>query len=263
MIWRRQHTPTDRDLAAFADGSLPAARRGQVEQALSESPQLRSAVAAQRQVLRTIDAAAGERAPSSLRARVALAQPPPRRVGPSRLAGALGTVVVGAGAAAVVAVVVVVGGGTAAPTVAQASVLTSRAPQTAVAEPVVDQGTLPGVRAVGLTYPDWEDHFGYRARGVRRDSFNGRLVTTVFYTRGASQVAYEIVSGSPLRQGGIASITRLNGVKLWSMATPAGRAVSWLRDGHMCILIGSNTSQSALQSLAAWREGGREPYIRG
>jgi hypothetical protein len=31
----------------------------------------------------------------------------------------------------------------------------------------------------------------------------------------------------------------------------------------MCILIGSHTSQSALQSLAAWREGGREPYIRG
>jgi hypothetical protein len=147
--------------------------------------------------------------------------------------------------------------------VAQAAVLTSRMPQTSVAQPPLHQGTLPGVRAVGLTYPDWGDHFGYKARGVRRDTLNGRLVTTVFYSRGASQVAYEIVSGSPLRQGGTFSSTSLQGVKLWSMPTPAGQAVSWLRDGHMCILIGSHTSLSELQSLAAWREGGREPYIRG
>jgi hypothetical protein len=263
MIRRHRHTPTDRDLAAFADGSLPAARRGEVEQALSESPQLRTAVAAQRQALRAIYAAATERAPASLRARVALAQPPARRAGPSRLAAGLGTALVGAGAAAVVAVVVVVGGGSASPTVAQAAVLTSRLPQMGVAEPALDTGTLPGVRAVGLTYPYWEDHFGYKAQGVRRDSLNGRRVTTVFYSRGASQVAYEIVSGPPLRQGGTFSSTSLQGVELRSMATPAGQVVSWLRDGHTCILIGSHTSLSALQNLAAWREGGREPYIRG
>ena len=260
MILRRRYTPTDRDLAAFADGSLPAARRGQVEQALSESPRLRAAVAAQRDALRAIDAAARERAPAALRARVALAHSPARRVGPSRLMAALGTAVVGAGAAAVTAVVVVLGGGTGAPTVAQAAVLTSRMPQVGVAEPVSDRGTLPGVSAVGLTYPYWEDHFGYKARGVRRDRLNGRLVTTVFYGRGASQVAYEIVSGAPLRQGGPVSSTSLEGVRLWSMATPAGQAVSWLRDGHTCILIGSHTNLSALLNLAAWHEGGRIPY---
>ncbi len=260
MTWRRHHTPTDRDLAAFADGSLPAARRGQVEQALSDSPRLRAAVAAQQRVLKAIDAAASERAPSSLRARVALAQPPARRSGPSRLTAALSTAVVAAGAAAVVAVVVVVGGGTAGPTVAQAAVLTSRAPTAGVAEPVAEVHTLPGVRAVGLTYPYWEDHFGYKARGVRRDSLDGRLVTIVFYRRGASQVAYEIVSGSPLRQGGKVRSTVLEGVRLSSMTTPSGQAVSWLRDGHTCILIGSHTNLSELQGLAAWHDGGRVPY---
>src|SRR5690242_17871941 len=140
MIWRRRYTPTDRDLAAFADGSLPAARRGQVEEAVSDSRRLRAAVAAQRQALRAIDAAARERAPASLRASLARAQPSAGRVGPGRLAATLGTAVVGVGAAAVVAVVVVVGGGT-APTVAQAAVLTSRMPQLTVAEPTVDKET--------------------------------------------------------------------------------------------------------------------------
>lgn len=260
MIRRRRYTPTERDLAAFADGSLPAARRGQVEQAVSESPHLQSAVAAQRHALRAIDAAARGRAPSSLQARVALAQPPARRAGPSRLAAALGTAVVGVGAAAVVAVVVVLGGGTAAPTVAQAAVLTSRLPQMGVAEPAVDQGTLSGVRAVGLTYPYWEDHFGYTARGVRRDTLGGRRVTTVFYSRGTSQVAYEIVSGPPLQPGGQVSSTELQGVQLSLMGTPSGQVVSWLRDGHTCILTGSGTSVSTLQNLAAWRQGGRIPY---
>lgn len=259
MIRRRRYTPTERDLAAFADGSLPAARRAQVEQAVSESPQLHSAVTAQRDALRAIDAAARERAPSSLRARVALVQPPARRAGPSRWAAALGTAVVGVGAAAVVAVVVLVGGGT-APTVAQAAVLPSRLPQMGVAEPVLDRGSLPGVRAVGLTYPYWEDHFGYKARGVRRDTLGGRQVTTVFYSRGASHVAYEIVSGPPLRQGGPVSSSELEGVQLWSMGTPSGQVVSWLRDGHTCILVGSGTSVSTLRDLAAWREGGRVPY---
>jgi hypothetical protein len=246
-------------LAAFADGTLPAARRGQVEEAVSDSRRLRAAVAAQRQALRAIDAAARERAPASLRASLALAQPSARRVGPGRLAATLATALVGVGAAAVVTVVVVVGGGT-APTVAQAAVLTSRMPQLTVAEPGVDNGTLPGVRAVGLTFPYWEDHFGYKARGVRTVTLGGRLVKTVFYSRGASQVAYEIVSGPPLRQGGQVSTTELQNVKLSLMATSSGQVVSWLRDGHTCILIGSNTPVSTLQDLASWHEGGRIPY---
>jgi hypothetical protein len=169
--------------------------------------------------------------------------------------------VVGAGAAAVVAVVVLVGGGTAEPTVAQAAVLTSRAPQLGVAEPVAERGTLPGVSAAGLTYPYWEDHFGYKAQGLRRDSLDGRRVTTVFYGRGASRVAYEIVSGPPLRQGEpVSTTTTLEGVRMWSMPTPAGQAVSWMRDGHTCILISSHTDLTALFDLAAWHQGGRIPY---
>ena len=72
MSVRRRNGPSDRDLAAFADGSLPAAKRHQVEQAVSASRELRAAVGAQQHVLGAIDSAARERAPSSLRARVRL-----------------------------------------------------------------------------------------------------------------------------------------------------------------------------------------------
>src|SRR5205085_2198271 len=115
-------------------------------------------------------------------------------------------------------------------TVAQAAALTVRSPQFGVSEPKVDRGTLPGVQAVGLTYPYWEDHFGFKAQGVRYDGISGRLVTTVFYRRGASRVAYEIVSGPPLRTAAKVRSTVRQGVRLSIMATGSGLVVSWLRD---------------------------------
>jgi hypothetical protein len=260
MSLHRRNTPSERDLAAFADGSLPAAKRHQVEEALSASPELRAAVAAQRQVLGAIDAAARQRAPSSLRARVRLVQPPPRRRGAARL-GVVGvTSALAACAVAVVAIVLAVGSGTVAPTVAQAAALTGRAPQAAVNEPASGHETLPGVRAAGLTYPYWEDRFHYKATGVRYDGFGGRRVTTVFYRQGPSRVAYEIVSGKPLRMGGKVWSSQRQGVQLRAMRIHNGLAVAWLRDGHTCILIGAHTGLPALLRLAAWHQGGRIPY---
>ena len=259
-LGRRRQTPTERDLAAFADGSLPAARRHQVEEALAGSPQLRAAVADQRRVLGAIDAAARERAPGSLRARVALAQPPPRRRRESRLRLVLASSAMAACAAAVVAVVLAAGGATVGPTVAQAAVLVGRPSQARVPEPRVDHGTLPGVSAAGLTYPYWEDHFGYRATGVRYDRLDGHRVTTVFYRRGASRVAYEIVSGGPLGVGARTWMSERQGVKLWALRTRKGLVVTWTRHGHTCIVIGTGTSLPVLLRLAAWHEGGQVPY---
>lgn len=255
----RRSGPSERDLAAFADGSLPAVRRGKIERALSESPGLRAAVGAQQRVLRAIDAAARERAPSSLRAQVRLVQPPARRRVPNP--GVLLTAsVLGACAAAVVAVFLSVGGGAVAPTVAQAAVLNARVPQRGVREPQKGQGALPNIGAAGLTYPYWEDHFGYRAVGVRYDRLGARAITTVFYRRGASRVAYEIAFGRPLALGGKSWSTERQGVRLWAMRTHHGLVVTWLRDGHTCILIGSATRLPVLLRLAAWHQGGRIPY---
>src|SRR5579863_8171564 len=108
-LGRRRGNPSERELAAFADGSMPAASRGKIERALAESPELRAAVAAQQRVLSAIDAASRERAPHSLRAQVSLIRPPGRPRGLGRAGVVLAASAVAAGAAAVVAVVLVVG----------------------------------------------------------------------------------------------------------------------------------------------------------
>lgn len=258
MMLRRRGTPTDRDLAAFADGSLPARRRAEVQRALAESPQLRASVAAQQSVLRAIDAAAAERAPAALHAQLELANPPEEERTGFRVRALLPAAAV----AAIVAVLALVlgGGGALGPTVVQASVLTSRAPQHAVSSPGRDTGSLPGVRGAGLTYPYWQDNFGYRAVGVRFDRLGGRRVTTVFYSSGARRLAYEIISGPPLRPGAATTSTVRQGLRIWTLHTARGTVVTWQRDGHSCVITGAGTSNAMLVRLAAWHQGGRIPY---
>ncbi len=217
-------------------------------------------MAAQRRFLGAVDSAARERAPSSLRARVSLLQPGARRSGSGGLRVLWAASAVGVGAAAVVAVVLVMGGQTVAPTVAQAAVLNLRAPQAHVRQRAANHGALPAVRAAGLTYPYWEDHFGYRATGVRYDRLGGRRITTVYYLRGPSRVAYEIVSGTPLQLGGQTRSAERQGVRLRTMNTRSGLVVTWLRHGHTCILVGAATGMPTLLRLAAWHQGGRVPY---
>src|SRR5438270_4721170 len=166
ILPRRTRPPSEGELAAFADGSLPARDRARVEETLRMSPALRDSVDAQRRVLAALDDAATG-APAALRARLALArpvdhEPAHRRMGFLVSAGAVTTAVA-------VAALVLGGAGGPTPTVIQASLLTSRAPQHPVSGPRDDRGPLPGVHAAGLPYPYWEDEFGYRSAGVRYD----------------------------------------------------------------------------------------------
>lgn len=259
-IWRRSNAPTERDLVGLADGSLRGQRRADLEHALEERADLRAAVAAQRRVLKAIEHAAEQDAPHALRARLALARPPDRPRARKRVAGlAAGSAAV-AGAAA--GVIVAVGGGSA---VALASVVrvarvSDRAARQFVSEPKVGVESLPGVSAAGLSYPYWGDRFGFNATGVRHDTVGGRLVTTVFYARGSSRVAYEIVSGAPLRLGAPAGSAWRQGVRLRTLAGQRGPVVSWMRHGHTCVLVGDHTALPVMLKLAAWRQGGRIPY---
>jgi hypothetical protein len=61
--------------------------------------------------------------------------------------------------------------------------------------------------------------------------------TTVFYRRGAHDIAYTIVSGKPL-----ARAPHANGLS----------AVTWLRRGHTCLLSGRGVTVDALVKLTAW-----------
>ncbi|MFL5824683.1 MAG: hypothetical protein ACJ764_14715 [Solirubrobacteraceae bacterium] len=259
ILSRRRHEPTEGELVAYADGTLPAMHRARIEAAIASSPRLRASVDAQRRAKSLLDTAAAERAPAALRARLALIRPIDREPASRRI----GFLVSSAAVATIVAIAaLVLGGGEAtSPTVIQASLLTSRAPQHPVQAPRSDRGALPGVRAAGLTYPYWEDRFGYRSTGVRYDRLRGRRATIVYYSKGPTRVAYEIVSGPPLRLGAAAATsTRRQGVVLRTLRTRRGPVVTWTRRGHTCVLTGTGTPVAVLLDLGSWRRGGRIPY---
>jgi hypothetical protein len=245
----------ERDLARLADGTLEPANRERVQQRVDGSPELqarlheqRTAVAAARSVARL------ERAPLTLRLehRALTAQRP-------RRAPVLGLGLAGA-TGAIVWTFVGLGGGQAALTVAQAATIAARPATAVVAEPADDEVTLPRLSAAGLPFPYWEDHFGWHATGTRTDRMDGHALTTVFYRRGAQHIAYTIVAGDRLPPVTDAHIAVRAGTLL-TISTTAGRTVvTWLRQGHTCVLSARDVPLDALVKLATWRGQGRIPY---
>src|SRR5215212_6382484 len=148
------------DLAAAADGTLPPARRAELEQMAAQDAELAAALDEQRRAMTLIRGAAAEvRAPLALRERLEadrarLARPRARRRWLSvALAGA-------AAAAVVLAVVFTAPGG---PTVEEAAAFASQ-PATAPAPPA--EGKLLAAEQDGVAFPDWEAKFGWKATGT-------------------------------------------------------------------------------------------------
>lgn len=258
MISRRnRNQPSDRDLVALADGSIRASRRARVERAVADSDDLQQGLAAQRRALRAVRDAAIP-APGALRARLELARAP-RPAARRSPHWSLRTrpAFAGLGALAVAAVLVltgVVGGGfggrASGPTVAAAAALGTRAPVGVTA------AGDPHVIAAGIRFPDWRPSFGLSAAGVRRDTLDGRLATTVYYDRGGQQIAYTIVSGAPLSAGAATTSTVWNGVRLSSLPIGARAVVTWVRDGHSCVLSAPRSLLKSMMGLAAWTGNG-------
>lgn len=254
---RHRDHPTERDLAALADGSLPPARRERVERAVAASPELQAELRQQRYALDAVRAVSTERAPAALRARVAMTRParrPARRVSGFALAGA--AAIATAATIAVGAALTLGGGSTASTNVADVTALATRTPTAAVTEPVRGTATLASPQAAGLRFPYWRDHFGWQAVGSRHDRVGGRSATTVFYKHRDQVIAYTIVGGRPLPAGSPTRISVRDGTQLRSLTTHGRSAVTWLRRGHTCVLSGTSTTHAALLRLAAWRGNG-------
>lgn len=245
----------ERDLARLADGTLDPADRERVEQLVAGSSELQAALREQRTAVAAARAVAQrERAPLGLRIEHrALTERRPRR-GPVLglgLAGATG---------AILWMSIGLGGGQAALTVAEAATIAVRPATSVVAEPADDHATLPRVSAAGLPFPYWEDHFGWHATGTRTDRVNGQRLTTVFYRRGAQHIAYTIVAGDALPPMTGARIDVRAGTLLTTSTTGGRTVVTWLRQGHTCVLSGRDVPLDALVKLATWRGQGRIPY---
>jgi hypothetical protein len=142
------------------------------------------------------------------------------------------------------------------PTTLDASQLAARpadgpAPAPVAGEPALLAGTIEG-----LAHPDWEPEFGWRATGSRSDDLDGRETGTVFYEKRGAELAYTIVSGKALERPEAAAVTTVDGVEFASFDADGANAVTWLRDGHTCVLVGEDVPRATLVELAAWKGDG-------
>ncbi|MGO9322148.1 MAG: hypothetical protein ACLQBY_15285 [Solirubrobacteraceae bacterium] len=201
------------------------------------------------ELVRSIDARAPEELHRRIDALVAERAPIHRhRTAPLRLgfAGALALVVIA------VALIVGLSGGGSALTLHTAVALTQR-PATTVA-PAQDphNGTELAANVEGVAFPYWDDRFGWRSTGARTDRTGGHEVRTVFYARGHDQwIGYAIVAGkAPNVSGGV--IRERDGTPYRFLNEDGASVVTWLRDGHLCVVAGHGVSSAALMALASW-----------
>ncbi|HEY3865710.1 MAG TPA: hypothetical protein VGL54_06455 [Solirubrobacteraceae bacterium] len=107
----------------------------------------------------------------------------------------------------------------------------------------------------GVPFPYWEDRFGWRSTGARTDRVNGRSVTTVFYADSSGRrIGYAILAGTPAPRIGGGAIAWRDGVPYRLLTEYGAPAVTWVRDGHLCVVSGRGVSNATLLRLASWSE---------
>jgi hypothetical protein len=113
---------------------------------------------------------------------------------------------------------------------------------------------LLAVEQSGVAFPNWEPRFGFKAVGSRTDELDGREATTVYYRKGTRTIAYTIVSGRALEDPDNFAEFTLQNVP---MKVFPPQHVTWLRDGHSCVLSGDGVATAKLLQLASWPGGGK------
>jgi hypothetical protein len=162
--------------------------------------------------------------------------------------------------AAVAAVAIAAGltGGTSSGlSVRQTSTLTLRgATAPAPAESPGHRGQLAAA-VDGISFPYWEERFGWRSTGARSDHLDGRAVTTVFYrdSRGR-RLGYAIVAGTPAPRLSGGAVAWRGGVPYRLLSENGTQAIVWLRAGHLCVVSGRGVDSATLLRLASWTDRG-------
>jgi hypothetical protein len=252
---------TEADLAALADGNVAPERREELLRRVESSPELGRRLVDQRMTLAAIRATDDTTAPASLHAAVAAmaarARGPELDEGRSRswtsriprwslpLAAAIAVV-------AIALVVVLSQGGGTPPSVTEASRV-ALAP-THGAAPGERAGTSELIASVdGVAYPYWEKETSWRAVGARRDVLHDRTITTVAYANARGQrIGYAIAAGDPLPVQGGHTVVR-DGTRFRVLRSNGATVVTWLRDGHTCVLASRNVDPNVMVGLASWR----------
>ena len=240
-----------RELSALADGSLEASRRPAVKKRISASPELSALYERERRVVDLLhESSSTVRAPASLRARIDAERP--RRPVRARRRFGFGGALAGALAAVIAAVILIAPGSTpVALAVSDAAALGTLAPTHAAPAPDADSPGKLSTNVQDVYFPNWGDRFGWRASGERRDKLHGRSATTVYYDWKGRRLAYTIVASPPLKTPSAATSTR-DGVEFRTFEQDGRTVITWRRNGHTCVLSGTNVNPTELQKLAVW-----------
>lgn len=171
----------------------------------------------------------------------------------------------GAGAVVVVAAIVLaiafgggggsVGNGSAALTVGQTVAPTLRVATLPAPRESLTRHAQLDAAVAGVPFPYWGERFGWHSTGARADRIGGLAVTTVFYANsGGQRVGYAIFAGAPTpKTGGV--LAWRGGVSYRLLDEHGVAVVTWLRDGHLCVVSGRGVSSATLLRLASWSEG--------
>jgi hypothetical protein len=213
--------------------------------------------------VRSSDVRAPDRLHREVEALIAARSPHSERHGRSLGGGAPRSrfALVLAGAVAIAAVVAVVigvsltGGGGGTLSLRETSALTLRAATLRAPAESHSNGAQLTAAVDGVSFPYWEDHFGWRSTGERSDRLDGRTVTTVFYQDAAGRrIGYAIVAGNPAPRLSGGTVAWRGGVPYRLLSMNGTHVISWLRDGHLCVVAGRNVDSATLLRLASWGE---------
>jgi hypothetical protein len=203
----------------------------------------------------------GPLAPPGLRARIEAdleqANEPRRGVLLNRLAVA-GAFAACLAALALILPVIFGGGGT---SVNEVHGLSSQGPEGTAPAPKQGDSQLLAADFEGVSFPNWEPKFGWRAIGERHDHLDGRQTETVFYEHEGHVIGYTIVSGNPIDIPAGAEQVSKGGVEVALLQDDHGHDIAvFERGGKTCVLSGHVERRSTLVKLAAWAGEGRVTF---
>jgi hypothetical protein len=160
-------------------------------------------------------------------------------------------VTLAAAAALLLALVVALTGG---PTVEDAAAFAALPPTAAA--PSADGARLMASQD-GVAFPRWDsEKLGWQATGMHTGEVDGHPATTVYYEKDGRTLAYTIVAGEALDGPGASRSLTVGGTTVELFDAGAGRAATWERDGHTCVLTGRGVPDAVLAKLAGWRASG-------
>lgn len=157
-------------------------------------------------------------------------------------------------AAVTIAIVVGLGGGSSTTlSVAQTAAPTLRAATLPAPRESPTNHTQLTAEVDGVPFPYWGERFGWHSAGARADRIAGHTVTTVFYRDGSQRIGYAIFAGDPASKiGGV--VAWRGGVAYQLLTVNGASVVTWLRNGHLCVVSGRGVSSATLLKLASWSD---------